>query len=159
MYRAEITAELVAEAQRMLADGVDHATIAQRLDITPYVVGLLACNRHLKACGKTPRCVSRPVPNMQRGIDAVTIRMVQRMLAAGVLRQGEIAREVGISSNMVAEVAHGKRLPVSTWRPYLQEGERFLPAPIRCSVCRANISVVPCRACQARREAAAKKII
>jgi len=83
--------------------------------------------------------------------------MVQRMLAAGILRQGEIARESGVSPSLVSAVAAGRRQPISTWRPCLQEGERFLPEPIRCSVCRANISVVPCRACRTRRNSAAKK--
>jgi hypothetical protein len=157
MYRAEITAALVAQAEGMLAEGADHAAIARRLGITPYIVQLLADNRHLTACGKTPRRVKRRAANMRLGIDAVTIRMVQRMLAAGILRQGEIARESGVSPSLVSAVAAGRRQPISTWRPCLQEGERFLPEPIRCSVCRANISVVPCRACRTRRNAAAKK--
>ena len=157
MYRTEITAKLVAEVERMLSEGVDHATIARRLDVTPYVVQLLADNRDLPPCGKQSRRGPRRVPNMQRGIDAVTIRTVRRMLEVGILRQVEIAREAGISPNMVGDVAAGRRLPVSTWRPYLQAGERFLPEPIRCSICRGLISVVPCRACRARREAAAKK--
>jgi DNA-binding CsgD family transcriptional regulator len=154
MYRTEITAELVAQAERMMTDGAKCSTIARRLGITPHVVRLLARNRDLKPCGKKPRRVSRRVPNMQRGIDAVTIRMIQRMLEVGILRQVEIAREVGISPNMVSDVASGKRLPISTWSPYLQKDERFLPAPIRCSVCRGLISVAPCRTCRARREAA-----
>jgi len=158
MDRAVISAAVVGEAERMLAEGAKRAAISARLGVTPYVVELIARNRDLRPADTGQPLVSKHrVANPSRGIDAVTIRMIRRMLAAGVLRQGEIAREVGVSSNMVAEVAAGKRLPVSTWRPYLQEGERFLPEPIRCSVCRANISVIPCRACRARREAAAKK--
>jgi len=157
MQHTEITAELVAEAEGLLAQGIQHAAVARRLGVTPYVVGLLAENRHRTACGKTPSRSPRRIANASRGIDAVTVRKVRRMLAAGVLRQTGIAREAGISPNMVGDVAAGRRLPFSTWRPYLQEGERFLPETIRCSVCRANICVAPCRACRTRRAAAANQ--
>jgi hypothetical protein len=159
MYRTEITAELVAEAERMMAERAQCATIASRLDVTPYVVRLIAGNRHLKSRGQVPQHGPRRLPNTPRGIDAVTIRMVQRMLAVGILPHVAIAREAGVSPTTVNDVARGKRLPISMSNPYLQQGEQFLPIPVRCDVCCAKISVLPCRACQARKDGCAKKSV
>ncbi len=61
----------------------------------------------------------------------------------------EIAREAGVSPHTVDAVAAGKRVAISTERPLLNDGEQFLPEPIRCSGCRAKIEVGPCRACGA----------
>lgn len=159
MQRTEVTAELVAEAERMVAQGATTAAVATALGITPYVAELIANNRGCQPCGQSHERGPRRIPNAQKGHDAVTIRMVRRMLDGGMLRHVEIAREVGVSTNMVTDVARGKRLPISMCNPYLQEGERFLPEPIRCSVCRALISVVPCRACYTRRQAFKKNSV
>jgi hypothetical protein len=157
MDRTEVTAAMVRKAESMLDAGARHATIAGRLGLTSYVVGLLARNRHLPPGGPSSRSLARRIPNTQRGIDAPTIRMVRRMLDVGILPQVEIARLAGVSANTVGDVASGKRLPLSTWEPYLQAGERFLSEPIRCSVCRGLVTVVPCRACRTRREIVARK--
>ena len=89
---------------------------------------------------------------MKPGLDASTIRMIQRMLAVGILGHKAIAREAGVSPNMVTDVANGKRKAVTLSRPQLDEEEQFVREPIRCDQCGALISVVPCRACCARQE-------
>jgi len=101
----------------------------------------------------------RRAPNSQKGIDAATIRSIQRMLGAGMLPHAEIAREAGVSTNMVSDVAAGRRQAVTMGRPPLADDERFLAEPIRCSVCRAKISIVPCRACRTRRETGEEKFV
>jgi len=159
MQRTEITAAVVSEAERMFDAGAKHGTIAGRLRLTRYVVGILARNRHVQPRGPASANVLRRIPNTQRGVDATTIRMIRRMLEVRTLPQVEIARLAGVSANTVSDVARGNRLPISTWAPYLQAGERFLQEPIRCSVCRGLISVVPCRACRTRRAIAAKKSV
>ena len=100
------------------------------------------------------RRTERRVHNRQPGVDAVTIRMIQRMIDVGILNYGEIAQEAGVSRGVVEGLATGKREPVSTERPIVFKdlGERALPKPIRCSGCRATITVVPCLVCRARRE-------
>ena len=70
----------------------------------------------------------------------------------GWLSHREIAREAGVSVNAVGDADGGKRLAVTLSPPILSDGEEFLRRPIRCPVCRARISTVPCRACGARRE-------
>ena len=85
-------------------------------------------------------------------VEATTICRIQRMLEVGWLNHQGIAREAGVSANLVADVASGKRPAITLSRPILAEGERFLPKPVRCSVCRVRISVVPCRACVANAE-------
>lgn len=157
MDRTEVTAAVVKKAESMLDAGARHTVIAGRLGLTSYVVGLLARNRHLPPGGPSSRSLARRIRNTQRGIDATTIHMIRRMLDAGILPQVEIARLAGVSANTVGDVASGKRLPLSTWEPYLQAGERFLKEPIRCSVCRGLVTVVPCRVCRTRRETAARK--
>jgi hypothetical protein len=150
--RREITAEVVEQADRLAASGADAATIATRLGITEYVAGLLVRNASLPHRLGRPRPSSRRVANARAGLDATTIRRIQRMLEVGWLSHREIAREAGVSANAVGDVASGKRLAVTLSPPILSDGEEFLPRPIRCPVCRARISVVPCRACAARRE-------
>jgi DNA-binding CsgD family transcriptional regulator len=152
MQRTEITAAVVDEAEKLLADGMDRAAVASRLGISEYVLGVLA-HAHRRGNGRAPapRRSGRRVPNSQHGIDATTIRMIQRMLAAGILGQVKIARAAGVSPNTVGDVAAGRRKAIRLAKPVLDEGETFLPEPIRCSVCRATISVVPCRACRAIR--------
>jgi hypothetical protein len=161
MDRTEITAAVVAEIESLLAEGSRRNSIAARLGISRYVVEVIAGDRHRNERRLAPAqlVVSRRVPNSQKGIDAVTVRMVQRMLTVGILSHVEIAREAGVSDNTVSDVATGKRLARSTWAPYVQEDERFLAEPVRCSVCRASISVVPCRACRTRRQAGAQKSV
>ena len=151
--RTEITAEVVEQADRLTASGADVATIATRLGITEYVAGLLVRNASLPARLGRPRPSSRQVANARAGLDATTVRRIQRMLEVGWLSHREIAREAGVSANAVGDVASGKRLAVTLSPPILSDGEEFLPEPIRCQVCRARISVVPCRACGARRGA------
>jgi len=151
--RREITAEVVEEADRLTASGADAATIATRLGITEYVARLLFRNASLPRRLGRPRPSSRQVINARSGLDATTIRRIQRMLEVGWLSHREIAREADVSANAVGDVASGKRLAVTLTPPILSEGEEFLPRPIRCPVCRARVSVVPCRACGARREA------
>ena len=152
MERQEITTAIVAEIDRMLAEGRRHTTIAKRLGVTKYVVQVIVHDKDR---------IGRPAPknsdgsrysHRQNTTDVATVRMIQRMLEVGILRYTEIAREVGVSKNFVIRVAQGKRVPLDTSRPSLAAGERFLPMPIRCSVCRRKLSIVPCRACRAVRE-------
>lgn len=149
MSHTTITAELVAEAERMLAKGGRQRTIAVKLGITPYIVGMIACNRRLEPRGKPLRHVSRRVGNYQKGIDAMTIRLIQRMLEIRMLPHSAIAREVGVAPSTVKRVASGTRSAISMWKPYLQEEEQFLAKPIHCRGCQKRIYVLPCRICQA----------
>lgn len=152
MHRVEITAAIVQEADRLLAEGVDYATISARLGITEYVVGVMAGDQ-LREGRPQPRDVfDGRRPNRQNAVDAATVRMIQRMLAVGILKHHEIAREAGVSPAFVGSVALGRRAAVDTSRPPLNDGEQFLKAPIRCSGCHGMISIVPCRLCKARRQ-------
>lgn len=153
MERADITAAVIAETERLLAEGLDHATIAARLKITEYVVGVVDGDKLGKGRPQPRDLYRRRVPNRSRGIDATTIRMIERMLQVGMLCRWQIAREAGVSLNIVEEVATGRRLPVTTGRPVVFKdlGERFLEEPVRCSDCGAMISIAPCRACRALR--------
>jgi hypothetical protein len=65
------------------------------------------------------------------------------MLAVGMLSPKEIAREAGVSKNIVTAVAGGKRMAITAGAPALDVDQRFLPEPIRCSVCHALVSIVP----------------
>lgn len=151
MERKEITSCLVAEVEKLLAQKVDVPVIADRLGITPYIVEVIANDEHRPAGhSKTHRSSSRRMPNTKSGIDASTIRMIQRMLAAGILNHKAIAREAGVSPNVVSDVASGKRKAVTSKRLHPANGEEFLPEPIRCRDCGALISIAPCRACRAR---------
>jgi len=152
MQHREITAAVIAEIDRLVAEGCEHAAIAQRVGVTEYVVQVMVGDK-----GR----VGRPAPKQSQGsryphrpntTDAATVRMIQRMLDVGILRHREIAREAGVSANFVSMVSQGKRVPLDTSRPSLAADERFLMATIRCSVCRRRISIVPCRACRTVRE-------
>jgi hypothetical protein len=158
MDRREITAAVVEEADRLLAEGVEHATISARIGITQYVVRVMADDK-LRIGRKQPRQKStRRGKRMHQGVDAATIRRIQRMLEVGILSHYQIAREAGVSDHLVGRVAAGRRAAVSTERPavFKDLGERFLPTPIRCQGCRAMISIVPCRACRAQRPSSRK---
>jgi hypothetical protein len=150
MQCGEILAAVVAQVEGMLAKGFKHATIAAHLGLTQYVVDVIANDDEPRDKPVRPqRSVRRRVPNMKPGIDATTIRMVHRMLAVGILRHVEIAREAGVSPNTVSDVACGKRKALTLARPHLDTGERFVSEPMRCGHCHAMISVMPCRACRA----------
>ena len=154
MGHKEITPTMVTEAERLLGQGIEQATISARLGITEYVVGVIANDpNRLEGPPRPPKRVSHRVRNARSGVDATTIRMIQRMLEVGILNYAGIAREAGVSTNTVGDVARGKRQAVTLVRPVLAEGEQFLVQPIRCDGCSASISVVPCRACNARGEA------
>jgi len=160
MDRKEITSSLVKQVETLLAEKVDSAAISGRLGITQYVVEVIANDVDRPVGHSRPPCrTSRRVPNTKPGIDASTIRMIQRMLAVGILNHAAIAREAGVSPNTVSDVAAGRRKAVTTRRLNPGKDEQFLPQPIRCGECGSLISVAPCRACRARREAAAKKIV
>jgi len=160
MDRKEITSSLVKQIETLLAEKVDSAAISGRLGITQYVVEVIANDVDRPVGHSRPPCrTSRRVPNTKPGIDASTIRMIQRMLAVGILNHAAIAREAGVSPNTVSDVAAGRRKAVTTRRLNPGKDEQFLPQPIRCGECGSLISVAPCRACRARREAAAKKIV
>ena len=156
----EITADLVHRAEQMLRVGINVPRIASRLGVTQYVVRVIAGDDECRDGSPSPqRAVRRRVPNSTPSIDPATIRMIQRMLAVGMLTHVQIAREAGVSPNTVTDVASGNRPAVAVWSPCLRRGERFVPEAIRCSVCRAMISVVPCRACEATRHALAEKSV
>lgn len=152
MQHAEITAAVVEEVERLLAEGIDAAVVSARAGVSPYVAGIIAheCNGKPRPRA-TPRS-DRRIRNVHQGVDATTVRMIQRMLDVGILRQGEIAREAGVASSTVREVADGRRPAITRVRPVLDEAEQFLSEPIRCSVCGRLISVIPCRACAATRQ-------
>ena len=84
-------------------------------------------------------------------MDVSVIRMIQRMLAVGFLNHRQIARETGVSTSVVTQIASGERTAVSTLRPVLSDGERFVPESVRCGECGRRGYVVPCRACRAGR--------
>ena len=154
MDHKEITQAMVTEAERLLGQGIEQAIIAAWLGMSEYVVGVIANDPNRpQGVPRPPTRVNHRIRNARSGIDATTIRMIQRMLDVGILGYAEIAREAGVSTNTVGDVARGKRQAVTLSRPVLAKGEQFLAQPIRCGVCRALISVVPCRACNARREA------
>ena len=150
MQRTEITAEVIQQADRLAIFGIDAATIATRLGITEYVAGLMVRNASLLPRRGQSQPSGRRAPNSQRGIEATTIRRIQRMLEVGWLNHQGIAREAGVSANIVAQVANGKRPALTLTRPKLLRGEQFVPETIRCCGCHALLSVVPCRVCRLR---------
>ena len=152
MQHKEITAAVVEEVERLLAEGIDAAVVSARVGISPYVTGVIAHGYASQGRPPAPRTSQRRILHARRGIDATTIRMIRRMLDVGILNHVEIAREAGVSPNTVSDVANGKRPALTLVHPTLDEGERFLSEPIRCSVCGGLISVVPCRACRVTRE-------
>ena len=149
MNRREITAAVVDGVDRLLAFGLDHATIAARMAVTEYVVGVIATDRQRVDREQPPDLYARHVRNRRKAVDVSVIRMIQRMLAVGILNHGQIAREAGVSINFVTQIAKGDRTAVSTLRPVLSDGERFVPESVQCGECGRRIYVVPCRACRA----------
>jgi hypothetical protein len=154
MRHREITADVIREVDCLLAQGMDHVAISEQLEVTAYVIGVVANDKLGRGRSPRPDRYSYHTRNCHRGFDAATIRMIERMLQVGMLNQRHIAREVGVSRRIVDEVAAGKRLPVSTERPFAFEdlGERLLVKPRRCWGCGAMLAIVPCRYCRARRE-------
>lgn len=151
MDRTYVTADIVAKVELLLAQGVEHPAIAGETGITPYVVGLIAFSADRAPANIKPHKSGRRIRSIQAGVDATTVRRIQRMLDVSWLNHREIAREAGVSTNFVASVASGRRQAVTLGMPILNDGERFLPRPIRCAGCAALISVVPCRGCRANR--------
>ena len=154
MEHPEITAAVIMDVDRLLAEGRDCQTIASQIGITEYVVSVVANDKLGKGRQPRPDKSNYRVECSQQGIDSANIRMIQRMLQIGILNQQQIAREAGVSRRVVEDVVAGKRLPVSTERPFAFKdlGERFLEKPRRCWGCGAPLSIVPCRTCRARRE-------
>jgi hypothetical protein len=153
MARKEITPALVEQVECLVAERVALPTISARLGITEYVVEVIANDDRRRDRPSLPqRTVSRRIPNTKPGIDATTIRRIHRMLATGILSHVQIAREAGVSVNTVSDVVTGKRKAVTTKQLNPCRGEQFLPEPIRCGQCGAMVSIMPCRACQARRQ-------
>ncbi len=150
MIREPITAELVEEIDRLLAQGIDPATISGRLNVSEYVVRVIDGDVIGKGRRPRPGRYDSRVANSAQGIDAVTIQRIERMLAVGWLEQEQVAREAGVSPNTVSEIALGRR-PVSTTRCRKSlNGQFALRDPIRCNSCGASVYIVPCQACYAR---------
>ena len=150
MLRTPITPAVVEEIDRLLAQKVAPEVIAQRLNVTPYVVGVIAGDESDRQREPPPGRYVRRAANSSRGIDAVTIRRIERMLAVGWLEHGQVAREAGVSANTVSKIACGKRL-VSTARfKKSPKGQLILRNPIRCRHCGALVHIVPCQACYTR---------
>ena len=150
MTRREITAAVVDEASELLRQGQAPADVADRLRITPYVAMLLAQIRHAPSTPLDPARNAHRAACESQKVDATTIRSIQRLLAIHRLRHSEIACDVGVSANLVAEVAAGKRFATTLQTRRTRKGEVFLSKPIRCGGCGAVICVVPCRACYTR---------
>jgi hypothetical protein len=148
MDRKVITAAIVERADRLLVFGIDAATIAARLGITEYVVDVIAGDRQRDGRRQPPDLHARQVRNRQKAVDISVIRMIQRMLAVGILNHRQIAREAGVSINFVTQIATGDRTAVSMLRPVVGDGERFVPESVRCGQCGRRIYVVPCWACR-----------
>ena len=153
MDHTEITATVVEEIDRLLAQQTAHPVISDRLKVSEYLVGVIAGDKLGWGRRPTPGSAGQRTFNCLRGIDAATIRMIQRMLQVNMLPQRQIAVETGVSTRIVEMVAAGKRLPISTERPFVFKdlGERFVEEPFRCTHCGAMLSIVPCRACRALR--------
>lgn len=150
MERSEITGAVVTQAEALLAEGAPHAAIAAQLGMTEYVVGLIAGPARGRGPAPKSQSTGRRLNSTPCEIDAATIRRIQRMLAVGWLSRNEIAREAGVSRNLVSEVARGKRKAQTLRQQSVAAGEVFLARPIRCGKCGALLSIVPCRACRTR---------
>ena len=161
MERRQITATVIKGVDRLLAKGIDYPTIAARLGITPYVVGVVANDGLGRGHSPRPNRCSYRSDQLNQYVDSATIRMIQRLLAAHWLDFGEIAREAGVSQAVVEDVAAGRRPAITSERPFVFKDleERFVEESIRCSVCGAMLSIVPCRACRRRRESCDDKKI
>jgi hypothetical protein len=160
MGRKQITASIVEEIDQLLSQRIEHGLIAARLGITEFVVEVIAgddCDRSRK---QPEQRSTAAVPRLYQFIDAATIRMIQRMHAAGILRQGQIAREAGVSPQIVEDVVVGKRRAVSCHRPHIFRDldEKFLERSVQCKECQAMIEIIPCRACRARRSLASAPV-
>jgi hypothetical protein len=144
---------------RLLDQGLDPNAIAERLGITPYVVDVVANDE--RGRGRVPHEVQSEYGSdrRQRGVDAATIRAIQRMVSVRWLNLREIANEAGVSNALVEQVAAGKRAAMTTERPFVFEdlGEQPVAELHRCSTCGAPLSIVPCRACRVRRQNAIHK--
>jgi hypothetical protein len=151
MDRTHITAAVVEEIDRRLAQRETPASIASRLKVSPYVVEVVAGDEERTDRPQPHDLFHQRAPNASRGVDASTIRMIRRMLDAGMLGRRQIAREAQVSLNIIEQMVAGRRLATSTGRPIVFKdlGERFLKEPIRCLGCGAMIAIAPCRACRA----------
>lgn len=143
----EITAAVVEDAERLIALGFPPADIAERLEISEYVVRVIAGDSQ-RTGRPAPRESKRRHPNARRSIDVATVRLIRRMLAAGSTAHREIARHAGVSDSTVSAIAGGLRHLGDGMPPLLEAGERFCPEGVRCSTCGATLVVVPCRACR-----------
>ena len=150
--RTEITAACVARIERLLLFGFKPAAIARRLEISRYVVRVIAGDKHRPACAPPDRPKNRRVPNSCRWVDPATIRMVRRMLVVGILPPGEIAREARVSETTVTAIAHGQPSVGERHPPPLEDGERYLREGKRCPHCGAMVAVIPCRACALKKD-------
>jgi hypothetical protein len=146
----EITPAIVVEAERLLAEGAMTGAIAERLEISDYAVKAIANDDGCRDHPAPPASKKTRHSELFRAIDASTIRRVQQMLAVGQLNYGHIARELGICSKTVSQVAAGEREAVSKAKPALAMGEKRRRKPIVCRKCRTRIQITPCRACHAR---------
>ena len=149
MKHRDITAAIVMDVDRLLAEGVGSSSIATRLGISEYVVEVIAGDKMGRG-RQPPATPSGQSAKSSPGIDAITLRRIQRMLKVGWFNHEQIAREACVSANTVTEVARGRR-PISTLR-YMEinEGELFVSEPVRCKLCGSQLSVLPCRACRTR---------
>lgn len=144
----EISSTVIIEIERRLAEGRTNADIAAELEITPYVVEVVANDVERSSLPPRPsRAACWRTPQSCRLIDPGTIRSIRRMLAVGWLTSTEIARETGVSNHLVATVAHGTRC---IQRLRVGPGERYAPEGERCPTCGALLAIVPCRACAIR---------
>ena len=139
MERRPITADLVARADRLLEYEVKPQTVARRLGISPYVIRLIVRDKTRYLRPVPPPRPDEPAPDPRRSTDAVTIRMIQRMLAINWLDYAEIGREAGVSQRLVEQVAAGRRLAISTEQHMLDKefGEHAVRVPVRCPECHA----------------------
>ena len=145
-----VTASVVGEIDRLLAEGLTPATISTRLNVSAYVVGVIAGDKIGRECQPPSGLSDCRAANRSDDVDAVTIRRIQRMLAVGWLNREQIAHEAGVVANTVSKVALGKR-PLRTLR-HMEVGDTqaVLREPIRCAGCGALLTVAPCQACYTR---------
>ena len=150
MSRRTITASLVEEIDRLLADGLAPAVISERLNVTPYVIGVLIGDEEGRGRKPPPDRYQTSEPKRSQTIDAMTLWRIERMLKVGWLEHEQVAREAGVACKIVSEVAMGKR-PLAIMRHRrMPQGQMLLCEPIRCSRCGASVYIVPCRACYTR---------
>jgi transcriptional regulator with XRE-family HTH domain len=150
MLRTPITETVVEEIDQLLAQDVALEVIAKRLNITPYVVGVIAGDESGRGRQPPPGRYDGRAANGTQGIDAITIRRIERMLAVGWLEQEQVAREAGVSPNTVSEIALGRRPYFAARYRKSPKGQLILRDPIRCLGCGALVNIVPCQACYTR---------